>query len=260
MNSIETKNLSLGYDNRLVVDSLNIKIPKGKITVIIGANGCGKSTLLKSLGRLLKPQKGKIYLNGVELSSLKTIEIAKQMAILPQSPTAPSGLTVGELVSYGRYAHNQRKITAEDCGVISWALKMTKLESLEMSELDTLSGGQRQRAWIAMAIAQKTDIILLDEPTTYLDMSYQLEVLELLNKLNKEEDYTIAMVLHDLNLAARYADYMIAMKEGKVVASGAPDIVMQPDVLKKTFQIDADIGEDAKTGKPICLSYDLISI
>lgn len=258
MNSIETKNLSVGYDNRLVVDSLNIKIPKGKITVIIGANGCGKSTLLKSLGRLLKPQKGKIYLNDVELASLKTIEVAKQMAILPQSPTAPSGLTVGELVAYGRYAHNQRKITEEDRGVISWALKMTKLESLEMSELDNLSGGQRQRAWIAMAIAQKTDTILLDEPTTYLDMSYQLEVLELLNKLNKEEDYTIIMVLHDLNLAARYADYMIAMKEGKVIASGAPDIVMQPDVLKKTFQIDADIGEDAKTGKPICLSYDLI--
>ncbi len=182
------------------------------------------------------------------------------MAILPQSPQAPSGLTVGELVSYGRFPHQKRggKISPKDKEIISWALEATILSELEMTPIDSLSGGQRQRVWIAMALAQQTELILLDEPTTYLDMAYQLEVLELLESLNKEQGCTIVMVLHDLNLAARFADYMIAVRNGAIIRQGSPEEVMTAEVLRKTFAIDAEIGRDVKTGKAACISYSLI--
>ncbi|EJO5349471.1 ABC transporter ATP-binding protein [Clostridium botulinum] len=260
MNSIATKNLSIAYENKLIVDGLNINIPKGKITIIIGPNGCGKSTVLKTIGRILKPQKGIVYLNGNDIRNLSTKEVAQKMAILPQSPQAQAGLTVGELVSYGRFPHQRGfgKLSSEDKKIIEWALQITKLTELETTTVDNLSGGQRQRVWIAMALAQKTDLILLDEPTTYLDMAYQLEVLELLYNLNRKQNCTIVMVLHDLNLAARFADYMIAIRSGKIIRCGNPKEIMTKKVLKDTFYIDAEIGLESRTGRPTCISYELI--
>ncbi|EPY2303364.1 ABC transporter ATP-binding protein [Clostridium sporogenes] len=260
MNSITTRNLAIAYEDKLIVDGLNMNIPKGKITTIIGPNGCGKSTVLKTIGRILKPKEGLVYLNGDDIRNLSTKEVAQKMAILPQSPQAQGGLTVGELVSYGRFPHKKGfgKLSPEDKKVIQWALDITKLTELEVTMVDNLSGGQRQRVWIAMALAQQTDLILLDEPTTYLDMAYQLEVLELLYNLNREESCTIVMVLHDLNLAARFADYMIAIRSGSIISHGTPEEIMTKKVLKDTFNIDAEIVWGSKTGRPTCISYELI--
>lgn len=260
MNSITTKNLAIAYEDKLIVDGLNMNIPKGKITTIIGPNGCGKSTVLKTIGRILKPKEGLVYLNGDDIRNLSTKEVAQKMAILPQSPQAQGGLTVGELVSYGRFPHKKGfgKLSPEDKKVIEWALDITKLTELEVTMVDNLSGGQRQRVWIAMALAQQTDLILLDEPTTYLDMAYQLEVLELLYNLNREESCTIVMVLHDLNLAARFADYMIAIRSGSIISHGTPEEIMTKKVLKDTFNIDAEIVWGSQTGRPTCISYELI--
>lgn len=260
MNSIEAKNLFIAYEDKLIVENLNISLPKGKITTIIGPNGCGKSTILKTVGRIIKPKSGAVYLNGKDINTAPVKEVAKNMAILPQSPTAPAGLTVGELVQYGRFPHQKgmAKLTDEDKRIVNWALEVTKLQEYEVTEVDNLSGGQRQRVWIAMALAQQTDLILLDEPTTYLDLTYQLEVLELLYRLNRSEGRTIVMVLHDLNLAARFADYIIAARDGKVVCHGTPEEVITEEVLKTTFQIDACVGKDPRTGRPTCISYDLI--
>jgi iron complex transport system ATP-binding protein len=261
MNSIVTENLAVAYDDNLVVDDLEFQIPRGKITAIIGPNGCGKSTVLKAVGRILKPENGMVYLNGEDIRSFSTREIARKMAILPQSPQAPAGLTVGELVAYGRFPHQRRgfgKLTPEDKKTIAWALEVTKLTELETTAVDNLSGGQKQRVWIAMALAQQTDLILLDEPTTYLDLSYQLEVLELLYRLNREQNCTIAMVLHDLNLAARFADYMIAIRSGDVICHGTPAEVVTAEVLRETFHIDAKVVTEPRTGRPACISYDLI--
>ncbi|EPY2276357.1 ABC transporter ATP-binding protein [Clostridium sporogenes] len=260
MNSITTTNLAIAYEDKLIVDGLNMNIRKGKITTIIGPNGCGKSTVLKTVGRILKPKEGLVYLNGDDIRNLSTKEVAQKMAILPQSPQAQGGLTVGELVSYGRFPHKKGfgKLSPEDNKVIEWALDITKLTELEITMVDNLSGGQRQRVWIAMALAQQTDLILLDEPTTYLDMAYQLEVLELLYNLNREESCTIVMVLHDLNLAARFADYMIAIRSGSIISHGTPEEIMTKKVLKDTFNIDAEIVWGSKTGRPTCISYELI--
>lgn len=260
MNSIVTENLAVAYDDNLIVDHLELRIPREKITVIIGPNGCGKSTVLKTLGRILKPQNGMVYLNGKNIYNLSTKEIAQNMAILPQAPQSPPGLTVGELVAYGRFPHQRGfgKLKPEDKQIIDWSLEVTKLADLETTAVDNLSGGQKQRVWIAMALAQQTDLILLDEPTTYLDLSYQLEVLELLYRLNREQNRTIVMVLHDLNLAARFADYMIAIRNGAIVHHGPPAEIMTAEVLRETFRIDAKIVADPQTGRPACISYNLI--
>lgn len=261
MNSIATENLVVAYDENLVVDNLDMQIPQRKITSIIGPNGCGKSTVLKAVGRILNPKGGMVYLNGDDIRKLSTKEVAQKMAILPQSPQSPAGLTVGELVAYGRFPHQKGfgKLKPEDKKIIQWALEVTKLTEHEVTAVDNLSGGQRQRVWIAMALAQQTDLILLDEPTTYLDLAYQLEVLELLYRLNRDQGCTIIMVLHDLNLAARFSDYMIAIRCGHIISHGTPEGVMTPKVLKETFQIDAVIMKEPKTGRPTCISYDLIS-
>ncbi|ABS35760.1 ABC transporter ATP-binding protein [Clostridium botulinum] len=260
MKSIETKNLDIAYEDTLIVKELNMQIPKGKITSIIGANGCGKSTILKSVGRILKPKKGVVHLSGQDISKLSTKEIAKKMAILPQNPTAPSGLTVSELVAYGRFPHQKGfgNLTEEDKRIVKWALAATKLSEFERREADTLSGGQRQRVWIAMALAQQTDLILLDEPTTYLDLAHQLEVLKLLYELNRNQKCTIVMVLHDLNLAARFSDYIIAIQKGDIIKYGPPEEVMTPEVLRKTFNINADIVIEPKSNRPVCITYDII--
>ena len=252
MNSLSTNNLTIAYNKKIIINNLEIVIPERKITSIIGPNGCGKSTLLKAVGRILKPERGSVYLDGIDIYTLNTKEVAKKMSILPQSPKAPSGITVGELVSYGRFPHQHglKKLTVEDKKIIQWAMDITKLSEYEVTLVDNLSGGQRQRVWISMALAQQTDIILLDEPTTYLDLAYQLEILELLYRLNKEQGCTIAMVLHDLNLASRFSDYIIAMRSGKIIEYGTPDEVICEDVLKKTFNINADIIKDSTSKKP----------
>jgi iron complex transport system ATP-binding protein len=258
--SIATEGIAVAYDDLLVIEKLDVRVPQGRITTIIGPNGCGKSTLLKAMGRIIKPKAGWVYLNGEDIRTMSTREIAQKMGILPQSPQTPAGLTVGELVSYGRFPHQRgfNRLTSEDREILAWALEVTRLTEYETTEVDTLSGGQRQRVWIAMALAQMTDLILLDEPTTFLDLAYQLEVLELLYQLNREQGRTIVMVLHDLNLAARFADYMLAMRKGSIICQGPPEEVMTSKTLRELFQINARITLDPITERPLCLSYDLL--
>ncbi|WP_144555367.1 ABC transporter ATP-binding protein [Bacillus sp. X1(2014)] len=260
MVSLSTENLQIGYGDKTIVENLNLHINKGEITTIIGANGCGKSTILKTLARVHAAKSGIVYLDGKMIHKVPTKEIARKMAVLPQSPEAPNGLTVYELISFGRSPHQSGfgKLTDNDRQVIEWALEVTGLSLFADHPVDALSGGQRQRAWIAMAIAQETDLLLLDEPTTYLDMAHQLEILQLLEKLNKEQNRTIVMVIHDLNHASRFSHHMVALRKGTIVKEGSADEVMTPDVLKTVFQIDAEIVKDPRTKKPVCLCYDLI--
>lgn len=255
-----TDSIKIGYGERLVVKDLSVEIPDKKITTIIGSNGCGKSTLLKALTRIITHQSGAVILDGKSILKENTKILARKMAILPQTPEGTVGLTVGELVSYGRFPYQKgfERLTKRDYEVIDWALEVTGTKDFKFRTIDALSGGQRQRVWIAMALAQETEIIFLDEPTTYLDMAHQLEVLELLQKLNVEQGRTIIMVLHDLNQAARFADYIIALKDGKVVKAGNCEDVINKEVLKEVFQIDAEIGKDPRTKKPICITYNLL--
>lgn len=257
---LSTDELSIGYGERLIVKSLSIEIPDRQITTIIGPNGCGKSTLLKAITRIISHQSGSILLDGKDISKVNTKILAKQMAILPQTPESASGLTVGELVSYGRFPYQKGfgRLTKKDYEVIDWALEVTGTIDYKFRPVDALSGGQRQRVWIAMALAQETEIIFLDEPTTYLDMAHQLEVLELLQKLNHEQERTIVMVLHDLNQAARFADHIIALKDGEIVKAGNCEEVISQKVLRKVFNIDAVIGHDPRTKKPMCVTYNLL--
>lgn len=255
-----TDSLNVSYDERPIIKNLNVEIPDKKITTIVGSNGCGKSTLLKAITRIISPQSGTIVLDGKNITSENTKFLAKKMATLPQTPETVNGLTVGELVSYGRFPYQKGfgRLTKKDIEVIDWALEVTGTDEFKYRPVDALSGGQRQRVWIAMALAQETEIIFLDEPTTYLDMAHQLEVLELLQRLNIEEDRTIIMVLHDLNQAARFADYIIALKDGNIVKAGDCEEVINQQVLKKVFNIDAEIGRDPRTNKPMCITYNLI--
>ena len=260
MTRLHTRNLCIGYDERLIVKNLDVEIPDKKITTIIGSNGCGKSTLLKAMTRIIAHQSGTVILDGKDISKENTKLLARKMAILPQTPESVSGLTVGELVSYGRFPYQTGfgRLTKRDCEIIDWALEATGTIDFKFRSVDALSGGQRQRVWIAMALAQETEIIFLDEPTTYLDMAHQLEVLELLQKLNVNEKRTIIMVLHDLNQAARFADYIIALKNGEIIKTGTCKDVISADVLKEVFNIDAIIGKDPRTNKPMCMTYNLL--
>ena len=259
-NGIETKELKVGYDGHIIVPHFDIGIRAGKITSIIGANGCGKSTVLKAVGRIIKSESGCIIINDRHISEMKNKDIAKQMAILPQTPNAPGTLTCNELVAYGRFPYQKGfgKLSKEDKEIIEWALNVTNMTEFCNRPIASLSGGQRQRVWIAMALAQQTGIILLDEPTTYLDLAHQLEVLELLKKLNNEQKTTIVMVLHDLNLASRYSDYLVAMKNGMIESYGTPNEVMTSKMFNECFGIDGDIVTDPRSGKPLCISYDLL--
>lgn len=255
-----TEELNISYGDRLIVKDLTVQIPDKKITTIIGSNGCGKSTLLKAITRVISHQSGTVVLDGSNIAQENTKSLAKKMAILPQTPDSAAGLTVGELVSYGRFPYQKGfgRLSKRDYEIINWALDVTGTQFFKYHPVDALSGGQRQRVWIAMALAQETEMIFLDEPTTYLDMAHQLEILELLQQLNREQERTIIMVLHDLNQAARFADHIIAMKDGQIVKAGSCHEVITQPVLKEVFRIDAEIGLDPRTQKPMCTTYNLI--
>lgn len=249
---LNTRNVCLSYGKSEIVKDLNISISKGEIVTIIGPNGSGKSTILKSLSRYLKPTKGKIYLDGDDIHKLDTKKIAKMMAILPQVRNIPDDFTVETLVSYGRFPHLNfgQRLSKNDYKIIEWALEKTHMQDLKNRNLEALSGGERQRAWIAMALAQKPEILLLDEPTTFLDISYQLEILELVKELNEDLGLTIVMVLHDLNQAARYSHKIYAIKKGCVVDYGKPDDLISQEFLRDVFRIEADIFEDSSNQCP----------
>jgi iron complex transport system ATP-binding protein len=259
---LKTSDLAISYDDRLIVQNLNISIPQGKVTALVGANGSGKSTILKTMARIMNPSHGNVLLDGKSIHKQSTKEVAKQLAILPQNPTAPDGLTVSELVSYGRFPYQKGfgSMSKEDKSVVQWSIEATGMGEFAERPVDQLSGGQRQRAWIAMALAQETDILFLDEPTTFLDMAHQLEVLHLLQKLNEKNNRTIVMVVHDLNHAARYAHHMIAIKSGVVRGEGTPIEVITPDIMRDVFNIEADIVPDPRTGVPLCLPFALAGL
>ncbi|MDV3251143.1 ABC transporter ATP-binding protein [Devosia sp. BK] len=245
--------LHLGYADREIVADLNLTIPSGKLTVIVGANACGKSTVLRGLARLLPPSKGAVYLDGKPIHQMPTREVATLLGVLPQSPIAPDAITVADLVGRGRYPHQGwfRRWTSEDDAAVAEALGATDMADLAGRPVDELSGGQRQRVWIAMALAQETDLLLLDEPTTFLDINHQVEVLDLLTDLVKSRGRTVVVVLHDLNLACRYADHIVAMKSGKIIAEGKPVDVMTEKVVHDVFNMSSRVVLDPVSNTPM---------
>jgi iron complex transport system ATP-binding protein len=253
MTRLHAKDLSLGYDDRAVVANLDIEILDGRVTAIVGANACGKSTLLRGLARLLRPRDGAVYLDGKGLGELSTRAVARVLGLLPQTPVAPDGITVADLVSRGRYPHQGwfRQWTDRDHDAVARALEATGTADLVGRPLRQLSGGQRQRVWVAMALAQDTDLLLLDEPTTYLDITHQVELLRLLRELNARSGKTIVVVLHDLNLACRFCDHIIAMAEGAIVAEGAPTDIVTAELVEKVFGLACVVIPDPVAGTPM---------
>ncbi|SFD93531.1 iron complex transport system ATP-binding protein [Lentibacillus persicus] len=257
MQTLSANDLTLGYGDNIVIDDLDITIPKGEITVFIGSNGCGKSTLLRSLARLLKPKDGDVVLDGEDIAKMGTKEVAKKMSILPQSPGTPDGLNVMELVKQGRHPYRGflKQWSQEDEQAVHNALEATNMLEFKDRPVDSLSGGQRQRAWIAMTLAQETDMILLDEPTTYLDMTHQIDVLDLLFELNEKDGRTVVMVLHDLNLACRYAHHIVALKDKTVFAQGKPEEIVTCNLVHEVFQMKCDVTFDPMFGTPMCIPH-----
>jgi iron complex transport system ATP-binding protein len=251
--SLSADALTLSYGDRTIVDALDLQIAPGRVTSIVGANGCGKSTLLRALSRLLSPVSGQVVLDGAALHTRSTREVARVLGLLPQSPTAPEGIAVADLVGRGRHPHQRAlaRWSAHDYDVVADALEATGTTDLADRSVDELSGGQRQRVWIAMALAQETDILLLDEPTTYLDVAHQVEVLDLLTDLSVERGTTIVMVLHDLNLAARYSDELVAIRDGRVHAAGAPADILTSELVEDVFGLPNQITIDPVSGKPM---------
>ena len=247
--------LTLGYSQTTIIQNLSVAIPAGKITALVGSNGCGKSTLLRGLARLLKPKQGQVCLDGADIFRLSTRSVAKRLAMLPQNPIAPEGLTVRDLVAQGRYPYQTwwQQWSELDEKRVAEAIAKTDLNAYLNYPVDQLSGGQRQRAWIAMTLAQDTEILLLDEPTTFLDLAHQMEVLELLHDLNRQEGRTIVMVLHDLNQACRYADYIVAMRQGAIYAQGKPREMITPQVVREVFEVNSQIITDPISGTPMCV-------
>ncbi|WP_117190198.1 ABC transporter ATP-binding protein [Rhizobium terrae] len=255
VHSLIAKQLSAGYGDAEILHQLDLAVPPGKITVIVGANACGKSTLLRALSRLLPPTTGHVLLDGKSIHRTPPRELARTLGLLPQSPIAPEGITVADLVSRGRHPHQGlfSRWSRKDDEAVAGALTATKTEDLAERPVDELSGGQRQRVWIAMALAQQTEILLLDEPTTFLDISHQVEVLDLLTDLNHDRGTTVVMVLHDLNLAARYADHLVAMTEGRVHVSGRPEEVLTEENVRQVFGLESRIIADPTSGRPMML-------
>ena len=252
---IEVEGLRVGYDKRTVIPELDVVIPDGSFTVIAGPNACGKSTLLRSLARLLKPTAGHVLLDGAEISSYPAKEVARRIGLLPQTSIAPDGITVLDLVSRGRYPHQSllRQWSDADEAAVTDALAATNTTELSARFVDELSGGQRQRVWVAMSLAQQTPLLLLDEPTTFLDIAHQVELLDLFAELNTSGDRTLVAVLHDLNQAARYATHLIAMKDGRIIAQGAPSDIVTADMVLEVFGLRCRILTDPESGTPLVI-------
>ncbi|MFD5987772.1 ABC transporter ATP-binding protein [Streptomyces cyaneofuscatus] len=249
---LAARGVTVGYGGRAVIDDLDVAIPSGVVTTIIGPNGCGKSTLLRTLTRLLKPVGGTVVLDGEDIAGLRTRDVAKKLGLLPQAPVAPEGLTVGDLVARGRHPHQSwlRQWSSDDADVVERALAMTGVADLADRPVDSLSGGQRQRVWISMTLAQGTDLLLLDEPTTYLDLAHAIDVLDLVDDLH-ESGCTVVMVLHDLNLATRYSDNLIVMRAGSILAQGHPRDVITAELLHEAFGLQAKVIDDPVGDRPL---------
>ncbi|WP_063795374.1 MULTISPECIES: ABC transporter ATP-binding protein [Streptomyces] len=255
VNRLIADDVTLGYDQRVIASELSVEIPDNSFTVIVGPNACGKSTLLRALSRMLKPSAGRVLLDGSVIQSMPAKKVAKTLGLLPQSSIAPDGITVGDLVARGRYPHQGllRQWSSDDERIVNESMEATGVRELAERYVDELSGGQRQRVWIAMALAQQTPLLLLDEPTTFLDIQHQLDVLDLCADLHEEQGRTLVAVLHDLNHAARYATHLIALRDGAVIAEGAPSDIVTAELVKETFGIDCRIIEDPETGTPLVI-------
>ena len=250
---LRAENVRLGYDSHIVVDDLSLSIPDGKVTAIVGANACGKSTLLRALARLLRPTRGRVLLDGADIHRMKTKEVARRLGLLPQSSTCPPGILVADLVARGRSPHQRllQQWSSADEETVRDALAATSTLDLADRPIDELSGGQRQRVWIAMALAQATPLLLLDEPTTFLDIDHQMDVLDLVVNLNTQRGTTVVMVLHDLNQACRYADHIVAMRDGRIVANGAPADVITAELVEEVFGLACIVIADPLAGTPL---------
>ena len=250
---LRAERLELGYDRRVVARDLGIEIADGSFTIIVGPNACGKTTLLRALGRMLKPRAGSVLLDGELIGSLPSKQVARQLGLLPQSSIAPDGITVMDLVARGRYPHQKllRQWSREDERAVAGAMDATNVTPLAERIVDELSGGQRQRVWLAMALAQETPILLLDEPTTFLDIAHQVEVLDLCAELHESHGRTLVAVLHDLNHACRYATHLVAMREGAIVAEGDPATIVTADLVEQVFGLACRVIEDPETGSPL---------
>lgn len=248
----EAQQLVAGYDSKMILDHVSLQIPSNQISVIIGANACGKSTLLKTLARLIKPASGQVILDGQPIHKIPSKQLARVVGLLPQSPIVPEGITVADLVGRGRYPHQSifGSWSKRDYEAVAEAMDIMNITELANRNIDELSGGQRQRVWIAMALAQQTDILFLDEPTTFLDITYQVEILDLLTDLNRNYGTTIVMVLHDINLSARYADYIFALRQGKLIAEGPPSEVITSQLIKDVFGLDCTVIQDPISDSP----------
>jgi iron complex transport system ATP-binding protein len=257
MSRLRGEDLTLSYDQRVVTEHLGVTVPDGEFTVIVGPNACGKSTLLKALARLLGPRAGQVFLDDKPIGNYSSKQVAHRLGMLPQTPLAPSGITVGDLVARGRYAHQSllRQWSKEDEAIVVEAMEQTSVHELSKRYVSELSGGQRQRVWLAMALAQQTPILLLDEPTTYLDITHQVEVLDLCADLH-EQGRTMVAVLHDLNLATRYATHLIAMRDGRIVAEGNPSEIVTAAMVEETFGLRCRVIPDPETGTPLIVPVD----